>query len=457
MLKNMLFFYIFSFSSSFVLTILSAQCVCSCYVKKYREVPFMQKMRIIFVVLCSIVIGSMLWYWSPQTHAESKEFIPVGILHSFTGIMSSMEPNAVDAVMLAIDEINARGGVLGKKIKPITFDGASNWDLFAVGAEKLITEDKVVAIFGCWTSASRKAVLPILEKHDSLLMYPLQYEGLEESPYIFYLGATVNQQITPGIVWSFQNLGKSFFLVGSDYIYPRASYAVAKDVIKALGGTILGEEYIPLGSKNVDHIIAKIKETKPAVILNNLVAESNIPFFEQLRKAGITPEKIPTMSFAFAEIDLQHLNINTMLSDYTAFNYFQSIDRKENKQFIENFQKRYGKERLLSDYMAVAYFGVYLWAQAVEEAQTTDPRIVRKHMPNQSFNSPEGIVSIDSHNQHAWRTSRIGKIQSDGQYGIVWTSERPIEPVPYPPSRTKEEWNALLQNLYETWGKKWSA
>lgn len=414
----------------------------------------MQKTRILLVVLSAILISYGIWYGKQQL--PPQQVIPVGILHSLTGIMGGMEPNAIDAVLMAIEEINDKGGVLGKKIKPIIFDGASNAETFARGAEKLITEDHVVVIFGCWTSFSRKAVLPIVEKYDHLLMYPLQYEGLEDSPNIFYLGATPNQQIIPGLVWSFNNLGKSFFLVGSDYIYPRASYEIAKDVIKALGGTVTGEEYIPLGSRQVDHIIQKIKETKPQVILNNLVAESNVPFFEQLRKAGITPEKIPTMSFAFAEIDLQKLNINTMLSDYTAFNYFQSIDRKENKQFIENFKKKYGQDRLLSDYMEVAYFGVYLWAQAVAEAQTTETKSVRMALRNQSFNAPEGIVSIDSHNEHTWRTCRIGKIQSDGQYGIIWTSEKPIEPVPYPPSRTIEEWNILLNTLYEKWGKKWS-
>lgn len=416
------------------------------------------KSRTIVIVAASILLlGSFIWYLRHRT-VTTPEYIKVGILYSLTGTMSLQELPTVDAVMLAIEEINEKGGVLGKQIKPVMFDGKSDWPTFAQGAETLITEDKVDVIFGCWTSASRKTALPVLEQHDHLLIYSVQYEGLEQSPNIFYLGATVNQQIIPGIVWSFENLGKSFFLVGSDYIYPRASYEIGKYVIKALGGTIAGEEYIPLGSRNVEAIVKKIVETKPAVILNNLVGESNIPFFEQLRAAGITSEKVPTMSFNFAEIDLQNLNINSMIGDYTAFNYFQSVDTKENTTFIEKFRKKFGEKRLVSDYMEVAYSGVYLWAQAVEEAGTSDPKLVRQGLKNESFNAPEGVLSIAKENQHAWRICRIGKIQSNGEYGIVWASMKAIQPVPYPTEyQSKEAWDSFLNQLYEKWGKKWTA
>ncbi len=417
----------------------------------------MKARKSILIIASITLLASAFWFVRWRT-AAAPEFIKVGILYSLTGTMSVQELPTVDAIMLAIEEINAKGGILGKQISPVVFDGKSDWPTFAEGAEKLITQEKVDVIFGCWTSASRKTAKPVIEQHDHLLIYSVQYEGLEQSPNIFYLGATVNQQIIPGIVWSFENLGKSFFLIGSDYIYPRASYEIGKYVIRALGGTVVGEEYIPLGSRNVEEIVKKIVATKPAVILNNLVGESNIPFFEQLRAAGITSEKIPTMSFNFAEIDLQNLNINTMIGDYTAFNYFQSVDTKENTKFIEKFRKKFGEKRLVSDYMEVAYAGVYLWAQAAEEAGASNPKAVREYLKVESVSAPEGVISIKGENQHAWRICRIGKIQSNGEYGIVWASLKAIEPVPYPTEyQTKEAWDTFVNQLYEKWGNAWTA
>lgn len=395
-----------------------------------------------------------LYFWRLP---HKQEFIYVGILHSLTGTMGSVESTTVDATLLAIDQVNERGGVLGKKIKPIIFDGQSDSLTFAKGAEKLITEDKVSVIFGCCTSASRKAVLPILEKYDHLLFYPIQYEGLEESPYVIYTGATCNQHSTPGVIWSFQNLGKKFFLIGSDYIFPRASHEINKEVIRSLGGTVVGEEYIPLGSEDVDHIVEKIIETKPEVILNILVSESNIPFFKKLRIAGITSEKIPTMSFTFAELELQNLDSSSMIGDYAALSYFQSIDTDQNREFVQEIKKKFGKNLVVSYYMDAAFFGVHLWSQTVNEAKSTSTKEVREHVKNQSYNAPEGIVSIDQNNQHTWRTARIGKIQSNGQFNIIWTSDKPIPPVPYPLEyRSKEDWDQFLNNSYVGWGQKWS-
>jgi urea transport system substrate-binding protein len=417
-----------------------------------NKLPFF----LLFFMLLTLGVGIYLSvYFVTST---STETIPVGILHSLTGTMGASEQNVVDATLLAIDEVNAQGGVLGKKIKPILFDGASDWPTFAKGAEKLITQDKVEVIFGCWTSASRKTILPVLEKYDHLLFYPLQYEGLEESPYVVYTGATANQQIIPGVVWAFHNLGKKFFLVGSDYVYPRSSHAINKEVIQALGGTVVGEEYIVLGSQEVDHIIKKIVETKPEVILNILVSESNVPFFKKLREAGITPEKVPTISFTFAELELKALDVKTMIGDYTALNYFQSIDRRENEHFVKAIKAKFGADRVVSDYMEAAYFGVHLWAQTANIAGTTEIKQIRKNIKNQAYNAPEGIVSIDQNNQHTWKIARIGKIQSNGQYNIVWTSEKTIQPIPYPTEyRSKEEWDKFLNDLYIGWGGKWSA
>ena len=384
--------------------------------------------------------------------------IKVGILHSLSGTMAISEQGVVDAALLAIKHINADGGLLGRKIEPIVVDGKSDWPTFADQAEQLITKKKVCVVFGCWTSASRKTVKPIFEKHNHLLFYPVQYEGLEESPNIIYTGATTNQQVIPGLVWSFQNIGKSFFLVGSDHVFPHTANEIIKEMVNSLGGTILGEEYIRLGEKKVAHIIEKIKQTKPAVIINTINGDTNIPFFKELRKAGITSERIPTMSFSIAEPELKSSNVNAMIGDYATWNYFQSINRPENHQFITQFQKEYGKERVINDPMEAAYFGVHLWAQTVQQIKSVNATNVRSHLKNQAYNAPEGIVSIDPSNNHTWKRVRVGKIQSNGQFNIIWDSEKAIRPVPYPLIyRTKKEWDQFLMKLYTQWNNQWAA
>ena len=290
------------------------------------------------------------------------------------------------------------------------------------------------------------------------LFYPVQYEGLEESPNIIYTGATTNQQVIPGLVWCFQNLGTSFFLVGSDYVFPRTANEIIKEVVKSLGGKIVGEEYILLGSKDVDHIIKKIQQTKPDVIINTINGDSNIPFFKELRRAGITPERIPTMSFSIAESELQSFDINNMIGDYTTWNYFQSIDRPSNQVFIEQFKKQYGTDRVISDPMEAAFFGVHLWAQTVKEIGTINTQKVRTNLKNQAYNAPEGVVSIEPSNQHTWKRVRVGKIQSNGQFNIIWDSQKAIRPIAYPLMyRSKKAWDQFLMNLYTKWQNKWAA
>ncbi len=385
-----------------------------------------------------------------------KKPIKVGILHSLSGTMAISEKSVVDATLLAIAEINDQGGVLGRQIQPIVVDGESNWQTFAQKAEELIVQEKVVTVFGCWTSASRKTVNPIFNKYNHLLIYPVQYEGLEESPNIVYTGAAPNQQIIPGVKWSFDNLGKRFFLVGSDYIFPRTANAIITDQVTALKGEIIGEEYILLGSKNLAPVIQKIVATQPDIILNTINGDSNIYFFQALKQAGITAEKIPTISFSLAEEELSHFSTEDMVGNYAVWNYFQSIDNPRNHEFIKKFQQRYGKDRVTSDPIEAAYFGVYLWAQAIQDAGTDDVNAIRENIKDQSFLAPEGIVYIDPNNQHTWKTVRVGKIKADGQFEIVWNSEKPIRPRPYPLSRSKAKWDSFLKSLYERWNNNWA-
>jgi urea transport system substrate-binding protein len=344
---------------------------------------------------------------------------------------------------------------LTRAIEPIVADGGSDWTRFAEEAERLITQARVSVIFGCWTSASRKTVKPILERYDHLLFYPVQYEGLEESPNIVYTGAAPNQQIIPAVKWCFDHLGRRFFLVGSDYVFPRTANAIVKDQLNAIRGEVLGEEYIVLGSTDVRRAVQGIVKTQPDVILNTINGDTNLAFFAALRTAGISPDKIPTMSFSIAEDELRTLGVQNMVGDYACWNYFQSVDTKENQRFVEAFRVRYGPDRVTGDPMEAAYSGVYLWSQAVREAGGDDVRGVRRAVANQAFQAPEGMVFVDAQNRHTWKIVRIGRIEEDGQFRIEWSSQRPVRPVPYPIYRSPSEWHAFLEELYQGWGEKW--
>lgn len=408
------------------------------------------------ILLIAFGLGLTIYLLTHLHIKLSSKPIKVGILHSLTGTMAISEKSVVDATLLAIAEINQNGGVLGREIQPIIVDGKSDEGTFAQQAEKLITQEKVVTVFGCWTSASRKTVKPIFEKYNHLLIYPVQYEGLEDSPNIVYTGAAPNQQIIPAVKWSFDNLGQRFFLVGSDYIFPRTANAIIKDQVTALEGEILGEEYILLGSNKIENAINKIVETQPDAILNTINGDSNIAFFKGLKEAKITPDKIPVISFSIAEEELKNLPSQDVVGDYAVWNYFQSINTLENNKFLQKFQAKYGKDRVTSDPIEAGYFGVYLWAQAVEDAGIDKVEIIREYIKDQSFNAPGGVVYVDANNQHTWKTVRVGKINPDRQFQIVWNSEKPIRPVPYPISRSKSEWQKFVNNLYQGWNKNWA-
>lgn len=407
----------------------------------------------LFLVLIAISGLAGLWFYQ---HTNSTRPIRVGVLHSRTGTMAISENSVLDATLLAIEELNQQGGLLGRRIEPVVVDGRSDWPTFADEAERLITTEKVSTIFGGWTSASRKTMKPVIEKYNHLLFYPVQYEGLEQSPNIVYTGAAPNQQIIPAVKWSFDRLGKRFFLVGSDYVFPRTANAIIKDQVAALQGQVLDEQYILLGSADVKDVVRKIVQAQPDVILNTINGDTNIAFFRELRAAGIRADKIPVMSFSVAENELLNLNVDDVAGHYASWNYFQSLDNSLNRKFVQSFKARYGAQRVTSDPMEAAYFGVYLWAQAVKEAGSDDVNAVRKAVKDQSLNTPGGIVYVDPETLHTWKSVQIGKIKSDGQFEIVWSSEKPVRPVPYPSYRTKIAWNTFLNNLYNTWGGNWA-
>lgn len=365
--------------------------------------------------------------------AKDKEPIKVGILHSLSGTMSISEVSVKDGELLAIEEINANGGVLGRKIVPVIEDGASDWPTFAEKAKKLILKDKVDVVFGCWTSASRKAVLPVFEKYDHLLFYPVQYEGLEASKNIIYTGATANQQIMPGVEWLLKNGYKKMYLLGSDYVFPRTANLIVKAQLKAEGGILVGEEYTPLGHTEYSTIINKIKAAKPDVVFSSLNGDSNVAFFKQLRAAGITAEQIPTMSVSIAEDEIRGIGAENLIGHFAVWNYFMSMDTPNNKPFVKRYKKRFGQDRVTDDPIEANYFGVYLWAKAVEQAGTTELDAVRESLKGLTFDAPEGLVMIDPTNNHTWKVVQVGKVNAEGQFDILYTSDKWVKPDPYPP------------------------
>jgi urea transport system substrate-binding protein len=367
--------------------------------------------------------------------------IKVGILHSLSGTMAISETSVRDAELLAIEEINAAGGVMGKKLEPVMEDGASDWPTFAEKARKLIQNDQVAVVFGCWTSASRKAVLPVFEKLNGLLFYPVQYEGLEASPNIFYTGAAPNQQIVPAIEWLLKQAKPKMYLLGSDYVFPRTANEIIKAQLGAMKGTVSGEEYTPLGHTDYATVINKITSAKPDVVFNTLNGDSNVAFFKQLKDAGITAEKLPTLSVSIAEEEVRGIGPDIMAGHWASWNYYQTTDTPENKKFVEAYKKKFGEKRVTDDPIEAGYIGVYLWAKAVEKAQSLEVAKVKEAAKGIEFAAPEGKVKIHDKNQHISKPVRVGKVKPDGMFEEVFATP-PVEPDPF---LEKYDWAASLK------------
>jgi urea transport system substrate-binding protein len=360
-----------------------------------------------------------------QASGDFDGEVKVGILHSRSGTMAISENTVAEAELLAIEEINARGGVKisSKRLKIVAVeeDGASNWLTFAEKAAKLIDQDRVAVVFGGWTSASRKAMLPVFEAKDHFLFYPIQYEGQECSKNIFYSGSTPNQQAEPAVEWLLKTKGKDFFLVGSDYVYPRTANTIVEAQLRVSGGRVMGEDYVPLGSTAVTPIIAKIKKVLPrgGVIVNTLNGDSNVAFFKQMKEAGITPGKgYWIMSFSIAEEEIAAIGPKYLEGTYAAWNYFQTLNTPASKEFTRNFKAKYGENRVTNDPAEAAYTMVYLWAAAAEKANSINDNKVREALIGMSFDAPQGKVTVQP-NHHLEKLVLIGEVQKDGMLKIL--------------------------------------
>lgn len=404
-----------------------------------------------------MILVSTLIYFEMRVH---KEPIKVGLLHSHTGTMALSESNVYKATLYGLDKLNKDGGLLGHKIVPVVADGRSDPHAFADQAQRLISEDNVSVIFGCWTSASRKMVKEEVEKADHLLMYPIQYEGIENSPNIVYTGSLPNQQIKPAVKWALDHLGGRFFLLGSDYIYPRIANTIIKDLASFLDAEVVGEHYVLLGEDNFTEVIAKLNEAKPDVIFNTLNGSSNNSFISALQNdVQMRAHRTAVFSFSIAEPELRAI-ISEQRGDpltnyYAAWSYFQSLNDQENKKFIAGLTAFLGEGVPVSDPMVSAYESVLLWAAAVEEAGSFNPRDVRRTIGGQSRNGPGGIIYIDPKTLHSWKMVKVGRLNDQGSFEIVWDSGKPIRPEPFPGYLYRREWLDLEKRYYELWGHHW--
>ncbi|MFP4693601.1 MAG: ABC transporter substrate-binding protein [Halothece sp.] len=369
--------------------------------------------------------------------------IKVGVLYSTTGSIAIVEKSLQDATFLAIDQINNGTGpwsengegINGRKIERVAVNPDSDWDLYNQMARRLINEDNVECILGCYTSASRLAVLPVFEEEDVLLYYPVYYEGNECSSNVFYTGAAPNQQVTDSIPYCYENFGPRGFFVGSDYVYPKESNRIAKAELERQGGEVVGEEYAPLGTTEFSTIINRIQQAEPDFVLSNLVGDSIPAFYRQYKNAGITAEDIPIMAYPTTEEEIQAMGAEFAEGHYTSFNYFQSVDTPENETFVEEFKEMFGQNRVTNGVMEAAYIQTFFMAQAMkdllEAGEEINTETLREATRGQEFVAPQGRVKVDPDNYHAYLYARIGRWNADGQADIEFSSPAAIKPIPW--------------------------
>ena len=367
--------------------------------------------------------------------AVTDDTVTVGILHSITGTMAISETGSTQAENLAIKQINESGGVLGRQIEYIQEDGASDWPTFAEKSRKLLVKDKVAAVMGCWTSASRKAALPVFEQYNGMLFYPTFYEGLEQSPNVVYTGQEATQQIIASIDWVVKTKGvKTFYLLGSDYIWPRTSMKIARKHIAKLGLKVVGEEYYPLGHTQFNSVINKVKLKKPDIIFAAVVGGSNVAFYKQVKAAGIDwrKEKPLMLTISVTEDEVLGIGGENLVGAYSSMKYFQSLTNGNNESFVKAFKEMWGEDSVIGDVTQAAYLGPWIWKYAVEKAGSFDIDKLKEVLPGiEVTTAPEGYVKVHE-NQHLWSKARIGLAREDGQFDVVFESEELIEPNPFP-------------------------
>lgn len=401
-------------------------------------------MRQFLIVACMLLAHAAALLFTAAQARAAEDTVKIGVLHSLSGTMAISETSLRDVVLMAAEEINAKGGVLGKKIDPVVVDPASDWPLFAEKAKELIVDHDVAVTFGCWTSVSRKSCLPVFEEYNELLFYPVQYEGEEQSLNVFYTAASPNQQLVPAAAYAKNELEcTKFYLLGTDYVFPRTANKVLKAYLLKEGvpEENIMEEYTPFHHQDYQTIVGKIKKfaaSGDACVLSTINGDSNVPFYTEFANQGLTSDDCPIIAFSVAEDELRAMDTSKLAGHLAAWNYFQSIDTPSNNKFVENFKKYCAKnnlpggmDRVTDDPIEAAYYGVYVWAKACELAGSFDVDKVREKVYGLEFDAPGGKKKMHEKNQHTYKKVYIGEIREDGQFDIVWQTEDLVEPDSY--------------------------
>jgi urea transport system substrate-binding protein len=392
------------------------------------------------------VLAAVLFF---AAQAQAAGTIKVGVLHSLSGTMAISETSLKDIALMTFEEINAKGGLLGMKIEPVVVDPASNWPLFAEKARQLISQDKVAAVFGCWTSVSRKSVLPVFEELNGLLYYPVQYEGEELSQNVYYTGAAPNQQAIPAVEYLMSKEGGGatrFFLLGTDYVYPRTTNKILRAFLKSknVAEKDIEEIYTPFGHSDYQTIVSQIKAFGAGgrtAVVSTINGDSNVPFYKELGNQGLKATDIPVVAFSVGEEELRGIDTKPLVGHLAAWNYFMSVKNPTNTEFIKKWKayvKKHklpgGDSRVTNDPMEATYVGIHMWAQAVQKAGSVKVDEVRKAMGGQTFKAPSGYtLKMDEENHHLWKPVMIGEVQGNGQFDVVWKTDGPIRAQPWSP------------------------
>ena len=397
----------------------------------------------VLLPLLAALAATVIWLGLRQ---PAPEPVRLGVVHALSGVMADSESRLVEALQLAAEELNAAGGVLGRPLELVVVDSRSDAAHAAQEAERLIRQEGVQALFGCWTSVCRKAVLPMVERHRSLLFYPLQYEGMEQSEHIVYLGAAPNQQIIPGAHWAMERFGRRIYLVGSDYVFPRTANRLIRDLARAGDGEVVAERYLPLAATDFDALVEDIRNTRPDVVLNTINGVGNRHFFNALAQAGLG--ELPVVSFSVAEPELRMIGEAAHHpAHHAVWGYFQSLPGETNARFVARLRQRFGADRVSSDPVVSSHTGLMLWAAAARRAGTTDPGQVSHSVAHTSLSGPAGIVAVDSTARHTWRRVFVGHARPDGLFDATEISETAIRPAPFPPYHSRAYWLRLVAGM----------
>mgnify|MGYP005993157137 CR=1 FL=1 len=414
-------------------------------------------MKLMWQFLAKVLRLNLVCFFTSGLIAGCTELysdpIKVGVLHAQTGAMAVSEIPVIDATLMAIDEINQAGGVMGRRLEAVVVDTQSNDQRAAMLSKQLIEKDKVQVVFGCWTSSCRKSVKPIFEKHSHLLLYPVQYEGLEISESIIYLGSVPNQQLMPGTLWLERNFGSRILLIASDYVFPKVANKLISTQLNALKSNVAGEYYYPLGHKDFSDLPKLIKKHNVTAIINTLNGDSNNALFKVITSENIST---PVLSFSLSAQEIKSLKISKKNNIYAADSYFQSISSNSNQAFKDRVYKRYGEGSTISAPMVTAYNGVNLWAQAVTRLKTDSPSRVRYGIQGEMVAGPSGEVRISVLNNHVWTPFYIAKLKTNNTFEIIKTINKPIRPLPFPSYGNKQAWFDYLESLYLGWDGSWS-